>query len=92
MTVSETIEVLLEDLNGLSIAKPPPGPAAPKFFVKADQMVETGDTGNFVVVNHQCIGDSIVDCLNQLKTQVSAANGFKKKERSPILTRNGGRE
>lgn len=92
MTVSESIEILLDSVQGLSIAKPPPGPNAPKFFMKSDQVIETGQPGNFITLNHQTVGDSIVDCIEQLKKQVEGASALGKKKSSPILTRGGTRE
>jgi hypothetical protein len=92
MTTSESIEVLLDDVQGIQIAKPPPGPHQPKFFMKADQVVETATPGNFITLNHQTVGESIVECLEQLKKQVEGASKLKKKGLSAILTRGGARE
>ena len=60
--------------------------------MRADQLVETGAKGNFVTINHQVIGESIVDCLEQLSKQVDGAANMKKKKASQILTPGGRRE
>lgn len=91
MTTSERIESLLEDCQAIQISRPAE-PNAPKFFIRADQLVETGAKGNFAAINHQTIGESIADCLEQLTKQVTASGAMKRKGLSPILTRNGGRE
>jgi hypothetical protein len=97
MTVSERIEALLDDLEHLQIGKTPrdgvPTDAAtPKYFTRADQMVECGSTGNYVTINHQTVGQGIVDCVEQLAKQVEASKAFKVKGKSQILTPGGRRE
>jgi hypothetical protein len=94
MNVSERIEILLDEVNGLQIGHPPAeaGPNAPNFFIRAKQTIETSEKGNFVELEYQTIGESIVECLEHLAKQVETAGALKKKGSSPILTRGGERQ
>jgi hypothetical protein len=91
MSVSECIEVLFDNsISGLTIIKPPPGQNAPAWVIKAEQGIQTGQPGNQMIVGHQAVGESIVECLNQLTPLVTASAKLKKGQ-SPILTPGGKR-
>ena len=94
MTISERLEILLDDLQGIQLGKPPETApeGTPKFCVFAKQIVQGSLPGNSSTIDHQAVGASIVDCLTTLQAQVDGAKGMKRKEFSPILTRGGSRE
>lgn len=92
MTISESIEVLFDEgIAGITIGKPPKGAGTPEWFVKAEQGITTGPTGNQIITGHQCTGGTISECLNRLQLQVEAIAKMNK-GKSPILTPGGRRE
>ena len=93
MTTSERIECLLEDVHLLQFGIAPEGspPEAPKFCIIAKQTVPTSSQ-SVAEIEHKSFGNSVVECLEQLQTQVNGAANIKKKTASPILTPGGRRE
>jgi hypothetical protein len=93
MSTSEKFESIIEDLEGIQFAKTPVNQDStermPKLCAFAKQIVKTDTPGCYATVDHQVVGESLVDCLEQLAKQVEGAKNIKKRKLGPILVPGG---
>jgi len=87
MSEPKSIEYLFQNgVLAMNIGRPPQNaPGQPNLFISANHAVPTGEIGNNAQIIHQAVGDTIDACLDQLITNVNAANVALRKDPSGLV-------
>lgn len=84
MSIEKTITELLEKGVGpLIFGKPPrdsgPEGKVPNFYISAEHNIPTGTLGNALKTQHQAVGATVHEALNQLVEIVQGVEGMRAK-------------
>ncbi len=70
----------------MNIGLPPKNaPGQPLFFIQAQHGITTGELGHSAQIVHQSQGDTIDACLDEIITNVNAANVALRKDPSGLV-------
>lgn len=94
MNLTDQIENLFsQGVVAITIGQPPKGGGqVPNFFMKCQQVLGTGNLGCNAEIVHQTVGNSLVECVENMAGQVNGGMALQKEPSALVqLPRNNGR-